>query len=78
MALSGLVMTTPKARMRNRFRASVLPAEYSVGKSAAQRESPISRLTGEWLPMMRTRLILCSEEKDALILDHEPLFDFSD
>jgi len=49
MALSGLVMTTPKARMRNRFRASVVPAEYSVGKSAAQRESPMSRLTGDWL-----------------------------
>ena len=63
MSLSALVMTTPKARMRRRFRASALPAEYSMGKLAAKRESPISRLTGVWLPMMRTRLILCSEDR---------------
>ena len=44
-ALSGLVITTPNDRMRNRCRESAYPTEYSMGKSAAESASPISRLT---------------------------------
>jgi hypothetical protein len=43
--LSGLVMTTPNDRMRNRCRASACPTEYSMGKLFAASASPISRPT---------------------------------
>jgi hypothetical protein len=43
--LSGLVITTPNDFIRNRSNASADPAEYSMGKLAAQSALPISRLT---------------------------------
>src|SRR5271165_4115597 len=55
--LSGLVITTPNDRIRNRCRASASPAEYSMGKAAAESASPISRLTWASVPITRTRLI---------------------
>src|SRR5882757_11477151 len=56
--LLGLVITTPNDRMRNRCRASASPAEYSIGKAAAESASPTSRLTWLSLLITRTRLIL--------------------
>src|SRR5271156_6123880 len=66
--LSGQVITTPNDRRRSRRRASASPAEYSMGKLAAERMSPISRFTGELLPITKTELIRCSAAMNRIIL----------
>ena len=67
--LSGLVITIPNDRTRSRYRASACPAEYPIGKSAAESAPPISRLTWASLPMTRTRLMFYSQAMNHRDMD---------